>query len=220
MNEKDRLEGIDGWLILVAIGIIIAPFRIAYMMYQTYPDVFEPTVWDALTTPGSAAYHPMWATIIYTEVLINVAFIIAWIVVAFKLFGKSSTFPKWFILAAVLSVVYMLLDILVVRLMLPNEPALDPATAKALAQTVAYAAIWIPYILVSKRVKATFGGGSQELSPGATKRAEAVKSIRDVLIACVLGAASGLIAAGLGQPKLGIFLGLIVVTGYIVNSRS
>lgn len=219
MNERNQLDGIEGWLIIVAIGLVIAPFRSAVMMYQTYPEVLEPMVWNALTTPGGDAYHPLWGPIISAEILINAGLMVMWIIVAYKFFTKSASFTRWFIFMAIASVVFILVDALAIKLVLPNEPLFDADTTKILIQSVIFAAIWIPYMLVSKRVKATFGSRSQDLSIDAKKGAQIMKSILDVLIACALGAISGFVAAYLGYPQFGIFLALIVVTGYMVNTR-
>lgn len=219
MNEKDHLEGIDGWLILVAIGIVIAPFRIAYVMYQTYPAVLEPTVWNALTTPGSDAYHPLWAPVLIAEILINAGMIVLWVYVAYMFFTRSTSFPKWLIFMATFTVVFILCDILAFKMILPNETAFDSETTKTLAQSAVYAAIWIPYMLVSKRVKATFGGGVDSVSHEPSKGAQIAQSILDFLIACSLGGVAGLVTAYLGYPQFAVIFVLVLVTGYMVHAR-
>ena len=88
MSEEKNLEGIGGWLILVAIGIVITPIRIVMLIMTTYPEIFSTGVWEALTTQGSEAYNPLWAPIIIGEILINSGLILVWLYMAYKFFTK------------------------------------------------------------------------------------------------------------------------------------
>lgn len=156
MSEEKNLEGIGGWLILVAIGIVITPIRIVMLIMTTYPEIFSTGVWEALTTQGSEAYNPLWAPIIIGEILINSGLILVWLYMAYKFFTKSRDFPKWYIGIAVFSLVYIVADAFAIKLVLPNEPIFDPDTIKELLRSVIMVVVWVPYMLVSKRVKATF----------------------------------------------------------------
>ena len=69
---------------------------------------------------------------------------------------KSRDFPKWYIGIAVFSLVYIVADAFAIKLVLPNEPIFDPDTIKELLRSVIMVVVWVPYMLVSKRVKATF----------------------------------------------------------------
>ena len=156
MSEEKNLEGIGGWLILVAIGIVITPIRHVILMMTTYPEIFSTGAWEILTTQGNEAYHPPWAPIIVGEIVISSALILVWLYMAYRFFTKKTDFPKWYIGIAVFSLVYVLADAFAVKLVLPNEPVFDPDTIKEVARSVIMVVIWVPYMLVSKRVKATF----------------------------------------------------------------
>lgn len=156
MNKEKDLEGIGGWLILVAIGIIITPLRIVTMIIVTYPDLFSSGVWDALTTPESEAYNPLWAPVIIAELLVNCGLLLAWLYMGYKFFTKSKEFPKWYIGLAIFSLAFIVADALAVSLVLPGEPLFDTDTLGELFRALIMVFIWVPYMLVSKRVKATF----------------------------------------------------------------
>ncbi len=88
--------------------------------------------------------------------MISSALIFVWLYMAYRFFTKKTDFPKWYIGIAVFTLVYVLADAFAVKLVLPNEPVFDPDTIKEVARSVIMVIIWVPYMLVSKRVKATF----------------------------------------------------------------
>ncbi|MBU2712900.1 DUF2569 domain-containing protein [Zooshikella harenae] len=156
MNEEKKLEGISGWLILIAIGIVLTPFRIIILCVTTYSDVFSTEVWEALTTPGAEMYHFLWAPIIIGEILINSGLLLAWLYMAYLFFTKNRDFPKCYISIAIFSLLFIIADAFAIKLVLPNESVFDPDTIKELTRSLVMVIIWVPYMLVSKRVKATF----------------------------------------------------------------
>jgi hypothetical protein len=154
-NEERKLEGIGGWLILVAIGIIGTPIRQIILM-MIYPEMFSTGVWEALTTQGSEAYDPLWATILVGEILINSGMLLAWLYMVYLFFYKKVVFPKWYIGLAVFSLAFIIADAFAVKLVMPSEAVFDPDTIKELMRSLFMVVVWVPYMLISKRVKATF----------------------------------------------------------------
>lgn len=136
---------IDGWLIIPAYWQ--PALRIAADIYLTYQTVM---LYATLTTahmritPASQAY-----TAILLAITIGIA--VAWAICAYLAWSIRPVFPKAYIWTSTADVVsslllmgagYTLRDI-------PPEPDVG---------ILAAAVIWIPYMLVSKRVKATFDG--------------------------------------------------------------
>jgi hypothetical protein len=155
-EEKKNLEGLGGWLILVALGIVISPVRIILLLAPTYLEIFSNGSWEALTTPGSAQYSPYWAPLLIAEIAINGALVFAWVYIAFLFFAKKARFPKWFIGIMVFTVAFVFADAAASKAALPNEPIFDLGTAQELGRALIATLIWVPYMLKSKRVKATF----------------------------------------------------------------
>ncbi len=156
MDEDSRPLEIGGWLVLVGIGTVIAPFRILYMTATIYLPILSDGTWQALTMKGSELYNPLWGPLLSGEIVFNVAMTIASFYLIFLFFSKRRTFLKWFIAISLTSLIFIPLDAWVVSLLFVDEPIFDPDTAVEFGQTAVAAAIWIPYILISKRVKATF----------------------------------------------------------------
>lgn len=160
MTKQQELAGIGGWLILIAIGIIVSPIRLSYFIATTYADIFTDGTWEALTTEGGGAYHPLWLPLLTGEIIINGALILASLYMAFLFFTKSVAFTRWFIGIAVFSLVFIIVDAFALTAVLPDEPVFDPDTVRELMRSGILVAVWVPYMLVSKRVKATFVQGA------------------------------------------------------------
>ncbi|HCK0618515.1 hypothetical protein CGI93_23190 [Vibrio parahaemolyticus] len=60
VSEINEPLKIGGWLILIAIGVVIAPVRLLYFVGVTYPSIFIDGTWEVLTTYGSEIYSPLW----------------------------------------------------------------------------------------------------------------------------------------------------------------
>jgi hypothetical protein len=155
-NEEKTLEGIGGWLVLVAIGIVVAPIRLIMVMAATYSDIFSTGAWEALTTPGREAYNALFGPIIIGEIIINIGVICACFYLAYLFFSKKSVSPKFFIGLAVFSLIFIIVDAFAIKLVVPSEPVFDQDTVKELMRSLFAVVVWVPYMLISKRVKATF----------------------------------------------------------------
>jgi len=156
MSENNNLEGINGWLILVAIGIIITPIRSAYVLIPTYTEIFTTNVWAALTSPAYESYNALWAPILIGELIINSLIICSWLYMGYLFFTKKASMPKWYIGIAFFSLLFIIADAYSISLVMPSEPVFNPDTIKELGRALIMVCIWVPYMLVSKRVKATF----------------------------------------------------------------
>jgi len=156
MTEEKNLEGLGGWLILVGLGIVLSPLRIVVQVLPTYLEIFSSGTWEALTMPGSGAYHPLWSPILLVEIFTNVLLVLAWVYVAFLFFTRRAVFPKWYIGLMLGTLAFIVLDALAVAVVLPDAPLLDQKTLTELVRSVLVASVWVPYMLVSERVKATF----------------------------------------------------------------
>jgi hypothetical protein len=156
MVEEKNFDRIGGWLILVALGIIISPLRIIYQMFPSYFKLFSDGTWEILTTPGTEVYNPLWAPLIFGEMAVNGGLVLAWVFIAFIFFSKKKIFPKWYIGILLFTLVFIFIDELIINSVLLNEPIFDADTTKELGRSLIASLIWVPYMLISKRVKATF----------------------------------------------------------------
>jgi hypothetical protein len=156
MTETRNLNGLRGWLILVGIVVVASPLRLLAMVAPLYYTLFTDGSWEALTTPGGAAYNPLWKFIVLTEIAVNTAIFALWLFIGFLFFTRDARFPTYFCIALIGSILFIVADAFMVNAVLPEEPAFDPDTLKELGRSVVATAIWLPYTVLSKRVKQTF----------------------------------------------------------------
>ena len=155
-TDKKELKGLGGWLILVGLGVVLSPIRMLVTSIPVYQPVFEDGTWEALTTVGSEAYHPYWSSLLVGEIAINSIILVASLYLIYLFFSRHYLFPKLYIGIVAVSVIFIPLDAWIVTSMFPDEPMFDPDTTREFMRTLIGAVIWIPYMILSKRVAATF----------------------------------------------------------------
>lgn len=156
-NENGHLQGLGGWLILVIIGLVITPIRLGFFLQRELFPLFIDGSWEALTTATSPNYHALWGPLLIFEIIGNLAIIALSLVTLYFLFRKSKRTPSFAIIWISTSFVVVVADFFLAELIpaIAAMPA-DFETVKELIRSTVSAAIWIPYFLFSKRVKATF----------------------------------------------------------------
>jgi hypothetical protein len=155
-EKTEPPKGIGGWLIFVVIGLIISPIRVAYLLATTHWPIFLDGTWEVLTTPGSEAYHPLWAPLVIFEIIGNLGVIALAVVTLWHLVRKSRHTPKLAIIWLAWTAIFIAVDFFAADLIPAVAAESDPGSDRELVRSLVSAAIWIPYFLVSKRVKATF----------------------------------------------------------------
>ena len=149
-------KGIGGWLILVVIGLLISPIRISHFMLTNHWPIFRDGAWPVLTTPGTEAYHALWAPLIVFEIVGNLGSIALALVTLWFLVRKSRRTPILAIGWLIWTTAFVVVDFFAADLIPAVAAQSDPDSVKELVRSIFGAAIWVPYFLVSKRVKATF----------------------------------------------------------------
>ncbi len=147
-------SGIRGWLILVAIEICVGPLArlndltVGHMAYSAGS-------WASLTGPGSADYHRLWAPVLLSSALGEVLFLGLGVLLIVMFFRRRRIFPRVYVCALAGTAVFLGVVLLMIS-QLPVDESTTRQAVRVLGRSVVQAVIWIPYFLVSKRVKATF----------------------------------------------------------------
>jgi hypothetical protein len=156
VSNDNELKGLGGWLILVGIGVVIAPIRQLLAFIQIYEPLFEDGIWTTLTSVDSEAYNPLWAPLLIGEIAYNCFMVVVFFYLVYLFFSKHYLFPRVYIAVSFIALFFIPLYAWQVSNLLPSEPMIDSETAKTLMSVLARCLIWVPYMLFSKRVKLTF----------------------------------------------------------------
>lgn len=149
-------QGIGGWLILIAIGVVLGPI---VLLGTTLPIVFDLAAienWSILTNPNSKSYVPYFVELVIGEMTANALLFIASLWMAVLFFTKHRWFPRVYISYVLASTLILIADTYAVSVVLPDMPAFDEETVRGFISSAITLFIWVPYLLLSRRVKNTF----------------------------------------------------------------
>ena len=144
----NELKGLRGWLVLPGWGVVLTTITLVATTALVFNRIF-------LITVGSEVYDPLFASFFIWEIIYNSAMIIASLYLISFFFSKHYFFPKFYIAFVAVYLFLIPLDIWLITLVLPDD-YLGVGRAIAVAPNFILLPIWIPYLLLSKRVKATF----------------------------------------------------------------
>lgn len=141
--QKD-LRGIGGWLIVVAVGLGLGPFALLLAAGGALLLLMSPMSQELL------AAHPSVARLLILNAAIYCLLIVALIVLNLLFYGRKKIFPRAAIGFLVANFVLDLTSQQMLRQYIPTLPSTGAF------MNLVSAAIWIPYFLLSQRVKQTF----------------------------------------------------------------
>ena len=148
--------GLGGWLILLGVAVAVSPFIMLRHVAETVKAVFMSDMWKLLTSPDSESYHALWAPFLIGEIGFNVLSMVVSSYMVYLFFAKKKSFPSWYIWGHAVTLVVQIVDVLLLQVVMPGQPLLDPETSKELTRSVMGIVVWVPYLLLSKRVALTF----------------------------------------------------------------
>jgi hypothetical protein len=151
----ERLNGIRGWLILLAVGHVLRPFSFIKTGFDLWPTMFKTNAWRLLTDPIESSYHPWWAPTLLYELLFTLASLVFCILLIALFFRKRAVWRRCFVLFLAANLVGSVVDAWFTQHIPAAARPLGVSVAGLIPLTLG-AAIWVPYVYRSKRVKATF----------------------------------------------------------------
>jgi hypothetical protein len=155
--EAPKLQGLGGWLVLVGIGLCVAPIVRIVSIGQHWESYFSLQIWELVTMPTSASYHPLYGPLLIYEVFSNIIMFGLNLFTLCLFFKKHRAFPKVFIALALCNALFLILDHIGGGMIPSIYSSKNHAKGQSdVIRALFYAVIWISYMLKSRRVKATF----------------------------------------------------------------
>jgi hypothetical protein len=148
--------GLGGWLLLIGFGVTVRPFALLVQFYTSLRHTFDQNFWETITTPGTAAYQRVLAPLIVVETIGNTLLLAGSVLMVALFYRRKQAFPRVFIIVMLFNVALLALDSWGASLVVKAPTASNSKDFVALFQAIAQAAVWIPYMRLSTRVKATF----------------------------------------------------------------
>ena len=152
---QDKLHGLGGWLILVGLGLYLRPIIIVVTLLMTVSS-YDLETWQTLTNPGSGSYHALWAPVLIFELLGNITLLVFTIFLLVLFHQKRAVFPRMMIMLLLAQAIFLILDHILAQQIPYVAASNDTKTLRQMNSAIFGAVIWTAYLLVSKRVKATF----------------------------------------------------------------
>lgn len=153
VSDTQFLNGLSGWLILLAAMLWVTLLGSVLQAMSDVPQIIRGNLWTEYTTPGRAAYHPLWATLLALDWGTNLftLFLLPWLLTLF--FQRKKAFP-----AIMFWTMLVFVALCALRFGVADRIAFlrGDGLVLPLIFAVLKALVWIPYLRLSKRVKATF----------------------------------------------------------------
>jgi hypothetical protein len=136
-------DKVGGWLVLPALATYLTPFFMAYAAFDNfrYFSSSLPTTAQQILVGFGLAFA---------------ALAICWVYACILLSRLDPFFPNTFVCLSLALIIVNFAGIAILSAYTGNTPTVDDN--RDLIRSIVQSAIWIPYMLVSKRVKATFFG--------------------------------------------------------------
>lgn len=157
-DPDPRYRNIGGWLVLLALGMIVNPIAGLYGFLRTARVTLSLATWRALTTPELTSYRPALALLVIVETIALGALAAYGMAVAILFFKRRRTLPFHFTIWALSTAGFVLLDhILVGAVSTAVKSAEELGSAVgSIFRAFVWAMIWIAYLRGSERSRFTF----------------------------------------------------------------
>ncbi|HEX7802642.1 MAG TPA: DUF2569 family protein [Pseudoxanthomonas sp.] len=155
--EANELDGLWGWLLLFVGLVVLKIVSVGFLLASTFLPLFRDGTWQALTQPGSPTYHPLWKSVLLFELAGNIT-IGAMAMVALALLVVRSVYAPRFSIGLLLGNFAVAAVSYFIAGQIPSvaDQGTGYESLAVLVRSAIAMLVWVPYFLVSKRVKATF----------------------------------------------------------------
>lgn len=146
--ENSELSRLGGWLILVGLGVFARPIYQLVFVIKSATPFFDARKWETLTFAYKAC--------ISVEIFCQLGLLVVGILAISLFLQKRRLFPLVFVGTFFALLAFILADHIAIAFLSDDQANSLGKAAGAVAKIAIPAAIWIPYMYISRRAKATF----------------------------------------------------------------
>jgi transglutaminase-like putative cysteine protease len=154
--EDHRLTGLGGWLVLIGLGLCVAPLIRLVTVGQHWEGYFSVQVWQVVAMPKGASYQPLYGPLLIFELLGNTVLLGLNLLALCLFFSKRRAFPRIYITFILFNALFLILDDTGSAQLLSRQATATVSSYRDSARATFYAVIWTAYMLRSRRVRLTF----------------------------------------------------------------
>ena len=154
-SNKPDIAGIGGWLILVSLGVIVRPITHGLAAYRTLKPYLDRQVWDRVLASSVVTSENGFRSLVIGETIARTSLFILALLALVLFYQRRRLFRNVFIVLLLAEVVYLALDAATTWAVTTLHTEAN-AQALSMVGLIGVALIWIPYMLTSRRVRATF----------------------------------------------------------------
>ena len=161
-HSNAHLDGLGGWLLVVALGLFVTFVSTSFSAYQTAATFSDGSV-ASLTDPSGAIYVLGYSAAVRFEILALglISLSSAYCIILF--FLRSPWFPHCYVAMTLAALIYSIVDYAVTSWLAASHPAVSEVLSSSMAErmnqlpgAVVSGLIWSTYMYRSERVSITF----------------------------------------------------------------
>lgn len=173
-NFESRYDSAGGWLVLIALGIILSPLMLTVQLIRTWSDQMNYDFYTLFFNKDSAVYDPLRGYFAISVNILNVLLVVFTCLLIHQFFRLRNTFRLYYILFKLFNLFLLIYDVGFTYIFFPNDYEAMGTEMKSeqgsILRIFIQSCIWIPYLLYSERSRHTFTRGpgyEQEEQEGA-----------------------------------------------------
>jgi hypothetical protein len=149
-------SGLGGILIIVGIWLVANPIATAYRLLAYSFPMFHDGRWSQIVSQGTRLTPPSLSVIVAFETASNIALLALAIAALVRFFRMSESFPRTVIGLVLAQIAYVYIDSKLLQFAPPQSVDFLVNMQRELDHAVLGGLLWVPYFLLSSRVKNTF----------------------------------------------------------------
>jgi hypothetical protein len=173
-NHIQKFTSIEGWLVLMAIGIVLSPFVLVVQVILLIKEDLFINSHQILLDSSSTNYDPDRAVYSLIANGLNVFLLVASVFLIFLFFQRKNSFRPYYVFFKSFTVVFLFIDLIMLHYYSDPNNYTDQAELNKQTTSVIrifiQACIWVPYIWFSERSRHTFTVGNIIDAPPETEK--------------------------------------------------